>query len=347
MCKTSVKASAPERFMFFAEAWPAKVVRNTGDTTGQTGDSELASYKILAEGLQFPEGPVACRDGSVLLVEIERKTVTRVSPDGTTSIVAELDGGPNGLAVGPDGCLYICNNGGFLFQPVAGFNRVKPGVPEGYAGGWIERLEPKTGERKILYTHCGEHRLVGPNDIVFDRKGGFYFTDYGKLYPRHRMNGGLYYALADGSRIVEVAYPLLMPNGVGMSPDEGTVYVAETESGRLWAFDMRSPGMAPRHSDLAPHGGRLIAGLPAYQRLDSLALDDAGNIHVATLSTGCITVVSPGGEIVEQIMTGDPMTTNVCFGGPSRRTAYVTLSGRGQLVAMDSRYRGLELAWEL
>src|SRR3954463_12504796 len=106
--------------MFFAEAWPAKFVRNTGDTTGQTGDSELASYKILAEGLQFPEGPVACRDGSVLLGEIERKIVTRVSPDGTTSIVAELDGGPNGLAVGPDGCLYICNNGGFLFQPVAG-----------------------------------------------------------------------------------------------------------------------------------------------------------------------------------------------------------------------------------
>ena len=118
-----------------------------------------------------------------------------------------------------------------------------------------------------------------------------------------------------------------------------TVYVAETESGRLWAFDLQGPGDAPRHSDLAPHGGRLIAGLPGHQRLDSLAVDDAGNIHVATLSTGCITVVSPGGEVVEQIMTGDPMTTNVCFGGPDRRTAYVTLSGRGQLVAMDSEYQ--------
>ena len=250
---------------------------------------------------------------------------------------------PSGLTA----VLYICNNGGFLFQPVGGFNRVKPGVPEGYAGGWIERLDLKTGERKILYTHCGEHRLVGPNDIVFDRHGGFYFTDFGKLYPRHRMNGGLYYALADGSRIVEVAYPLIMPNGVGLSPDGSTVYVAETESGRLWAFDLQGPGAAPRHSDLAPHGGRLICGLPGHQRLDSMAVDDAGNIHVATLSTGCITVVSPGGEVVEQIMTGDPMTTNVCFGGPDRRTAYVTLSGRGQLVAMDSEYRGLELAWEL
>jgi len=307
----------------------------------------LMKHTIVAEGLLFPEGPVSCSDGSILLVEIERRTVTRLASDGKVSIVAECEGGPNGLAVGPDGCLYICNNGGFLFQTTDGINRVRPGVPEGYSGGWIERLDIKTGDRQILYTHCGEHRLVGPNDLVFDRHGGFYFTDFGKLYPRHRMNGGLYYALADGSRVVEVAYPLLMPNGVGLSPDGTTVYVAETESGRLWAFDLSEPGIAPRHSNLAPHGGRLICGLPGHQRLDSLAVDTKGNIHVATLSTGCITVVSAGGETIEQIMTGDPMTTNVCFGGADRKTAFATLSGRGQLIAFDSQYTGLGLAWEL
>ncbi len=256
----------------------------------------MTNHRILAEGLQFPEGPVACSDGSVLLVEIQRKTVTRVSADGEITIVAQLDGGPNGAAFGPDGCLYICNNGGFLFQESGGFNRVKPGVPEGYAGGWIERLDLTSGERKILYTHCGEHRLVGPNDLVFDRHGGFYFTDFGKLYPRHRMNGGLYYALADGSRIVEVAYLLIMPNGVGLSPDGSAVYVAETESGRLWAFDLAAPGVVAQRHALAAHGGRLVCGLPGHQRLDSLAVDAAGNIHVATLSTGCITVVSPSGR---------------------------------------------------
>ena len=73
----------------------------------------MASHRILAEGLQFPEGPVACSDGSVLLVEIQRRTITRVSDEGGVSVVAELDGGPNGAAVGPDGCLYICINGGF------------------------------------------------------------------------------------------------------------------------------------------------------------------------------------------------------------------------------------------
>ena len=304
-------------------------------------------HTILASGLQFPEGPVACSDGSVLLVEIQRKTITRVAADGAVSVVAELDGGPNGLAVGPDGWIYVCNNGGFLFQPVGGINKVKPGVPEGYAGGWIERVHLASGRRERLYTQCGEHRLVGPNDIVFDRRGGFYFSDFGKLYPRHRMNGGLYYALADGSRIVEVAYPMLMPNGVGLSPDGATVYVAETESGRLWAFDLDAPGDAPRHSDLAPHGGRLVCGLPGHQRLDSLAIDSDGKIHVATLSTGCITVISPAGAVVEQIMTGDPMTTNVCFGGPDRRTAYATLSGRGQLISFPSEYTGLESAHAL
>ncbi len=106
------------------------------------------SLDVIATGLLFPEGPIACADGSILLVEIERRTVTRVRPGGGTEIVAELGGGPNGAALGPDGALYIANNGGFLFQKVSGFNRTRPGVPEGYSGGWIERLDLATGARQ-------------------------------------------------------------------------------------------------------------------------------------------------------------------------------------------------------
>ena len=87
------------------------------------------------------------------------------------------------------------------------------------------------------------HTLKGPNDIVFDRNGGFYFTDLGKTRHRDRDQGGVYYAKADGSRIVEVAHPILTPNGIGLSPDERTLYVAETEGGRLWAFDIAAPGV--------------------------------------------------------------------------------------------------------
>jgi gluconolactonase len=293
----------------------------------------------------FPEGPVWQADGSVLIVEIERKTVSRVAPDGMVSIVAQLDGGPNGLAVGPDGWLYICNNGGFLFSKSDGLNRVRPGAPEGYNGGWIERLNPATGDRQILYDRCGEHRLRGPNDLVFDRRGGFYFSDYGKLWPRSRDNGGLYYAHADGSHIVEVAYPMIMPNGVGLSPDESVVYAAETETGRLWAFDLEEPGIARKHPFPSPHGGRLVCGLPGYQRFDSLALEANGNICVATLRSCCISVVSPSGELLRQVPTGDPVTTNICFGGAGRRTAYITLSGTGKLVTMDWPTEGLALAY--
>ena len=310
--------------------------------TGPGGRS-MRDQQIMAEGLQFPEGPVASADGSVLVVEIQRRTVTRVADDGSVERLAELSGGPNGLAMGPDGFLYICNNGGFLFNEIDGLNRVKPGVPEGYAGGWIERLHLATGRREVLYRTCGEHPLVGPNDLVFDSYGGFYFTDFGKIYPRFRPNGGLYYAQADGSRIVEIAYPMILPNGVGLSPDGLIVYAAETETGRLWAFDLESPGQRKPPASSAPHGGRLVCGLGGYQRLDSLAVDAAGNIHVATLVTGCITVISPAGEVLDQIMTGDPMTTNVCFGGPELKTAYATLSGKGQLVRWEGEHRGSPL----
>lgn len=291
---------------------------------------------ILAEGLLFPEGPVACPDGSVLLVEIERKTLTRISPGGKVSVVAQLKGGPNGLATGPDGTLFICNNGGFLFRKVNGINRTRPGVPVGYVGGWIESYDPTTSEHRILYEHCGDNRLNGPNDLVFDNHGGFYFTDYGKTYARHRPHGGLYYALADGSRITELAYPMVTPNGVGLSPDGATLYVSETETARLWAFDLEGPGIlsgagATKH---APHLGRIVLSLPNYQRFDGLDVDKAGNIHIGTLISGCISIISPDGVLLDQIKTPDPITTNICI-VEKTRTAYVTLSGTGKLLKLD------------
>jgi len=201
----------------------------------------MTDIRVLATGLRFPEGPVALDDGSVVLVEIARGTVTRVAADGAVSVVADLGGGPNGLALGPDGGLYVCNNGGFEWHDEAGLLR-PVGTPGSYSGGRIERVDLRTGASRMLYDRCGEHRLCGPNDIVFDRHGGFYFTDLGKTRPRDRDQGGVYYAMADGSGIKAVAYPMLTPNGIGLSPDEATLYVAETEGGRLWAFDIVEPG---------------------------------------------------------------------------------------------------------
>jgi gluconolactonase len=305
----------------------------------------MPEIKTIATGLRFPEGPVAMKDGTIVLVEIERQTVTRVHPDGHTEVIAHTGGGPNGLAIGPDGAFYVCNNGGFLWR--LEHNLLRPvGPPSDYSGGRIERIDPATGAVSVLYDHCGPHKLLGPNDIVFDGLGGFYFTDLGKARARDRDWGGVYYAKADGSGITEVVHPILTPNGIGLSPDGKSLYVAETETARLWAFDVKAPGVLEKAPFPSPHGGRLLAGLGGFQRFDSLAVDAAGNICVATLVNGSVSVVAPSGGLIRQVPMPDLFCTNICFGGADLRTAYMTLSGTGQLVSMPWEGPGLRLAYE-
>ena len=300
----------------------------------------MAEVRIIAEGLRFPEGPVAMPDGSVILGEIAGGSVTRVTPEGAVSQLAAAGGGPNGLALGPDGALYCCNNGGNRYAP-GSFLSIGPS--DDYRGGSIQRIDPKTGQMRTLYTQCGPHKLSAPNDIVFDTEGGFYFTDLGKRYARTRDHGGLYYALPDGSHIAEIAHPIVSPNGVGLSPDGKTLYVADTEAARLWAFDIEGPGVLRKQPFPSPHGGRLVAGLPGFARFDSLAVEAGGNICVATLMAGCITVIAPDGRIVRQVAMPDVYPTNICFGGADLRTAYVTLSATGKLGALEWPEPGLKL----
>ena len=302
----------------------------------------MSEGRILATGLKCPEGPAATRDGSVLVAEIAGGTIRRVALDGAASLFAETGGGPNGLAFGPDGALYVCNNGGNTY---GGGHFTATGPAADYAGGSIQRVDMATGEVRALYTTCGLHRLSSPNDLVFDAHGGFYFTDIGKKFARNRDNGGVYYALADGSRIQEVAYPFAAANGCGLSPDGRTLYVAETETSRIWAYDIVEPGVVKRAGFPSPNGGRLLCGLPGFQRFDSLAVTAAGNVCVGTLMTGHITVVSPDGEVLRQVKTPDIYPTNICFGGPGMRIAYITLSETGQLFAMDWPESGLELQY--
>ena len=81
----------------------------------------------ITTGLRFPEGPIAMPDGSIVLVEMFGPRLTRVAPDGTKSTIAEIEGGPNGAAVGPDGAIYLCNNGG-CFAPVEFGGMMFPGA---------------------------------------------------------------------------------------------------------------------------------------------------------------------------------------------------------------------------
>jgi gluconolactonase len=307
----------------------------------------MAETKLVAEGLRFPEGPIAMDDGSVLLVEIRGQCLTRVSPDGTTNVVAELGGGPNGAAIGPDGAAYVCNNGGFEWHDLMGMS-VPGEQPHDYIGGRIQRVDLADGSVTDLYTSCGDFDLKGPNDIVFDTDGGFWFTDLGKSRPRETDKGGIYYAKADGSSITEAVYGMSNPNGIGLSPDGSRLYVAETTTGRVWWWDIESPGVLRPGTTMpfAPGQGTLLYTFPDYQLLDSLAVDGDGNVCVATLLTGAITAVSPAGEVVAQVPVPewDPFVTNVCFGGTDGRTAFITSSGFGKLYAAEWHCDGLPLA---
>ena len=100
----------------------------------------------------------------------------------------------------------------------------------------------------MLYRKSETGPLKGLNDLVFDGLGGFYFTDLGKIRARDQDRGAVYYARADGSHIREIVFPISMPNGIGLSPDGRTLYVVETETARLWGFDLVGR-IGPNHQD--------------------------------------------------------------------------------------------------
>ena len=303
----------------------------------------MTNMRVIATDLQFPEGPVVMPDGSVVLVEIRRQTLTRVYPDGRKEIVAKIPGGPNGAALGPEGKIYICNNGGFSWVPTR--NMILPGAPSPseYIGGSIQRVDLQSGQIETLFTHCGEHPLKGPNDLVFDKQGGLWFSDLGKRRARDMDVGAFYYIRPGFKEIVEGHHGMMPANGIGLSPDEKTVYVAETPTARLWAFSVTAGEVKPSEVIYRGERGKPICGLGGYQMFDSLAVEASGNICVATLVSGNISVIAPDGKLIEQIPTGDPVTTNIAFGGPELKTAYITLSGKGELVTMDWPRGGLPL----
>jgi gluconolactonase len=301
------------------------------------------NFREVTRGLKFPEGPIAMADGSVLVVEIEGATLTRVLPDGTKQVVAHLGGGPNGAAIGPDGKCYVCQNGGFNWvHHDDGFARPH-GRADSYERGGIQRIDLDTGAVEWVYDRCGDVPLFGPNDIVFDRDGGMWFTDHGKSYDRIMDRGAIYYARIDGSLIREVAFPMITANGVGLSPDGKTLYATETETGRLWGWPIIGPGEVAKEAWPSPNGGKFLGGPQGYQRFDSLAVEAGGNICVASLIWGGISVFSPEGGLVEWYEADEPYCTNICFGGPNMRTAIITLSGYGRLVAADWPRPGLVL----
>jgi gluconolactonase len=297
--------------------------------------------QAVSEGLMFPEGPVAMADGSVIVVEIRRGTLTRVLPNGRHEIIAKLGDGPNGAAVGPDGAMYVCNNGNAWEWAPGESQHLPAGPPPEYRGGYIQRVDLRTGTFSTLYDSCDGKPLNSPNDIVFDGTGGFWFTTLGYFDGESRRLGAIYYARTDGSKIVRWRAGLISPNGIGLSPDGTRLYMADCMVGRLYEFPVISPGvLAEAASPLQP--GRIVCTPPGYQWFDSLAVEASGRICVATLWNGGITVVEPSGAH-EHIPSPDPVTTNICFGGADMQDAWITGSSTGRLFKCRWPRPGLKL----
>lgn len=306
--------------------------------------AEPVAAEVVADDLEFPEGPVWLEDGSILVVEIRGARLTRIRRDGTRETVARWAGpdraGPNGAAIGPDGACYIANNGGFVWAQRGDYfvpADLATGAtqPDAYLTGSIDRVDLATGEITTLYTQCDGQRLCGPNDLVFDSQGGLWFTDHGKRRAFDEDRCGVYYARPDGSRIERALFPLHAPNGIGLSPGEDTLYVAETPTGRLWSYPLTAPGRAD------PRGAKCLVNM--LGRFDSLGVEADGTVVVAAIEQG-LCVVRPDGE-VSYVEVPGPAATNVCWGGPELRDAFVTESLEGKLYRYAWPRPGLALAY--
>lgn len=227
--------------------------------------------KVVADGLGFPEGPVATQDGTLYFVDIQRQTLMRLEPDSKPEVVASIPGGPNGLAIGPDGHVYVCNNGGvfdFVEQPLfAGKPRDRndyfllpgPSCPGSHYGehatdaagnpiartpdlaaGSICKVDLKTGAVTELYGPSKGHNLIAPDDITFDAhgpEGSFWFTDCGYQNGAIIRKGGVYAGHVNGQAPVKMA-EIPSANGIGFSKDGTKLYVADTLFARLWELEI-------------------------------------------------------------------------------------------------------------
>jgi gluconolactonase len=282
--------------------------------------------EIIAQGLGFPEGPVVMADGSVIVVDVMGGRVLRCW-NGRSETLCEPGGGPNGLAIGPDGCLWLCNNGGI--------GHTGPG-----SEGRIERIDLATGKLERVYDSCDDMPIEAPNDLVFDADGRLWFTDLGTLQlGEHgiigKKYGGFYTCLPDGSSITAIKRGTLSYNGCGMSPDGAHFYAADTFTGRLYRYDARVEAQEPHY----------VGSGKGDCHFDSLAVTAAGNICVATMGTSGITTFTPTGESSLRPIPEDSAVTNIAFGGEDMRDAYITLSISGRLVKMRWDEPGLKLAF--
>ena len=280
---------------------------------------------VISEGLGFPEGPAFDREGTLYVVEIRAGQVAKIAPAGERSVFAVTGGGPNGAAFGPDGTLWVCNNGGF------------PSRTREREAGRLERINA-AGEVTVALTEVDGTPLTSPNDLAFDEHGNLYFTDPvppPRGFADQGPPGSICF-LEPGGRARRIHSGLMFPNGIGVSPDGAGLVVCESITGKLHRVPILEPGKLGEPQLFGDLGQGVIP--------DGFAFDEEGNVLCCGFESGKVHVFGPaGGEKIAEVECEDPRVTNVCFGGPEHRTLYITESGMGRVVAAEWRTRGMVL----
>jgi gluconolactonase len=278
--------------------------------TGQAGEELFVARPLTDEGsfTRGIEGPACDAEGNVYAVNLQRqKTIGRVTPDGQAEVFLELPGDSvgNGIRFDRQGLMYVAD----------------------YVGHNVLRIDPETRAVTVLAHH---ETMNQPNDLAIAPDGTLYASD-----PNWRAKTGQVWRIDPSGKAALAAPDMGTTNGIEVSPDGTTLYVNESAQRRIWAFSIQKDGTLA--------GKRLLAEF-ADHGLDGMRCDVDGNLYVARYGKGTVAKLSPAGEILREIDVLGPRPSNLCFGGPDGRTAYVTEVEHRRLVQFRVDRPGL--AWQ-
>ena len=284
----------------------------------------------LASQLGAPEGPTVGPGGWILNVcsfTRDEAWPTRGGDITATNLAApartrrlfntgtdDVVGIPAALAFGPDGALYVTDEGHRAILRVG---------PDGERSPWVHSFE-------------GEP-LNGPNDLCFDADGSCFFTDPWGSSLENPI-GGVYGYDPGAGELHRIDSGMAFPNGVALRG--GRLYVAETLRSCVWVYDVVVPGRAVDR--------RLFCRQPPVPDApvsgpDGMAFDSVGNLFVTHFGSGHVYVYDTAGVEVDRIACGGSSPTNVCFGGADHDTLFITVDDTGEIVTVDWGARGQTL----
>lgn len=257
---------------------------------GQADEKPFVAQPLTAEGSFTTgiEGPGCDRQGVIYVVNLKtRGDIAAVQPDGTADVYVQLPEKSvgNGIRFDKDGQMYVAD----------------------YAGHNVLKIDPKTKAITVL-AHSDE--MSQPNDLAIAPNGTLYASD-----PNWGKNTGQIWKIEPDGNLERVAADMGTTNGIEVSPDGKLLYVNESVQRKIWAFDIAADGSISNK--------RLLAEFPDHG-FDGMRCDAEGNLYVTRYGKGTVVQLSPKGEVVREIDVLGARPSNICFGGPDGKTAYVT-----------------------